>query len=76
MNIQISFSNEEKKESSSTQKFRMNKSIILIGKEENILDTLKHYKLINIELNKIILNRCNEKNSNEFQNENFNKYFF
>ena len=76
MNTQISFSNEEKKEGSSTPKFRINKSINSIGKEENILDTLKQniHKLINIEL---ISNGSNEKkNNNEFQNENFNKNFF
>ena len=60
MITQISFSNEEKKEGSSTPKFRMNKSINSIGKEENILDTLKQniHKLINIEL---ISNGSNEK---------------
>ena len=72
MITQISFSNEEKKEGSSTPKFRMNKSINSIGKEENILDTLKQniHKLINIEL---ILNGANEK---KYKNENFNKNFF
>ena len=71
MITQISFSNEEKKEGSSTPKFRINKSINSIGKEENILDTLKQ----NIH-NLIISNISNEKNNLEIQNENLNKNCF
>ena len=41
MITQISFSNEEKKEGSSTPKFRMNKSINSIGKKRKNIRYIK-----------------------------------
>ena len=59
MNSQITFSSEEKKEILSTPKFRMNKSVYSLEREENTLDTLKQ-------------NINNEANNNELQKDIIN----
>ena len=61
MNSDISFKFEEKRETLSTPKFHINKSIYSIGRDENILDALKQNitNLLNVD------NSCNEENINE-----------
>ena len=59
MNSQNSFSIEDRKEVLSTPKFRINKSIYSLEREENTLDTLKQNMNTIINLDLIIITIIN-----------------
>ena len=71
MNSQITFSSEEKKEILSTPKFRMNKSIYSLEREENTLDTLKQN--INNEANNTELQKDKNSHNNSMLDSILNK---
>ena len=77
MNSQISFSNEEKKESLSTPKFPMNKSFNSLERKKNILDTLKQNikAIMDLEIETINNGNSNEENNNEYLNDNIDNNF-
>ena len=73
MNSQNSFSIEDRKEVLSTPKFRINKSIYSLEREENTLDTIKQNMntIINLENNHDTNNDKNNEMENDISNKNY-----